>query len=283
MYFFLIFTALFCHGCVYSQDHWKGEEYAKHSESQKSSAQDFIDKLEIHPDDTLLDVGCGDGKITAFLASLASRGSVVGVDFSSSMIEIAKKNFSQENLLFIVGDAASLDFKEEFDLITSFTAMHFVLNQGKALEGFQKALKPFGRLAIQIPMGLPEAIQLAVDRVISTSRWKDAFIGFQLPWRFYQIDEYKNLLMEAHLIPQRLEVVRKHECFPSRELFHGFLKQWFPYLRPLNIEDKDTFLSEVLDAYAEILPPDATGRWSFIVDRLEIEAIKGSKTRIGSY
>lgn len=258
-----------------SQDPWKGEEYAKNSESQKSSADDFLQGMQFQGITAILDVGCGDGKITAAMARAIPQGSVIGVDISPSMIETAKTSFSaSKNLTFQVQDAAKLDFKEQFDLITSFTVMQWVLEQSQALQCFERALKPGGKLWIQMPTDLPVAMKEALKQTLSSEKWKSYFVQFKAPWRFYQPDEYQSLLIDAKLHPTRLNVVTKHEKFPSRTAFHGFLKQWFPYLRPLPADQKDAFLTNLLDHYLTILPSDDEGRVSFIVDRLEVEAMK---------
>lgn len=178
------------------------------------------------------------------------------------------------NLDFFVSDAANIDFSEEFDLITSFTVMQWVLEQETALKKFKRALKPEGRLWIQIPTGLPSAMQQALDETIASAQWQDYFTEFAPPWRFYQAEEYRSLLLSVGFTPLSIETIRKHEKFPSRDVIQGFLRQWFPYLRPLPEELKDRFLSEVLDRYLEILPADRDGRVSFIVDRIEVEAKK---------
>jgi trans-aconitate 2-methyltransferase len=258
-----------------NQDPWNGNEYAKNSASQKASADDFLQEVQFQGIQTILDIGCGDGKITAAMARAIPQGSVVGVDISPSMIETAKNSFSaSKNLLFQVQDAAKLAFNEEFDLITSFTVMQWVLDQSLALQCFERALKPGGKLWILMPTDLPAAMKQALDKTISSEKWKGYFVQFAAPWRFYQPDEYRTLLTHAQLTPTRLDVVIQDQKFPSRALFHGFLKQWFPYLRPLPIDQKDAFLTDLLDHYMQIVPPDEQGRVSFIVDRLEVEAIK---------
>jgi trans-aconitate methyltransferase len=258
-----------------TQDPWKGDEYAKNSESQKRSAEDFMQGVQFKGTETILDVGCGDGKITSTMAKAVPQGLVFGVDISPSMIQVAKDAFlNQKNLSFYVEDAAKIHFDQKFDLITSFTVMHWVLNQVEALQGFEKALKPGGKLWIQMPTRLPKAMQLAVEKTISNERWKSYFVQFSPPWRFYQPDEYRTLLVDAHFIPTQLDVVINHEYFPSRTVFHNFLKQWFPYLRPLPADQKDLFLTDLLDTYLSILPVDEQGRVSFIVDRLEVKATK---------
>ena len=258
-----------------SQDPWEGNEYAKNSESQKSSADDFLQGMQFQWSKTILDVGCGDGKITAAMARAVPEAFVIGVDISPSMIETAKNNYpSSNNLSFQVQDAAKLEFHEEFDLITSFTVMQWVLDQYQALQCFERAIKPDGKLWIQMPTDLPAAMKEALDKTLSSDRWKSYFVQFAAPWRFYQPEEYRILLTDAKLNPTRLIVVTKHEKFPSRTVFHGFLKQWFPYLRAIPADQKDDFLTDLLDHYLKILPTDDQGRVSFIVDRLEVEATK---------
>ncbi len=278
LYVRLLSLSFICSPLLYAtpQDHWKGDEYAKNSESQKESAEDFMQQVQFKGTEVILDVGCGDGKITAAMAKKVPSGSVIGVDISSSMIQAAKIAFpEQKNLSFLVEDAAKVHYDQQFDLVTSFTVMQWVLEQKAALDGFQKALKPGGKLWIQMPTGLPVAMQQALDKTISQERWKAYFTQFSPPWRFYQSDEYQTLLVNAQLTPIRMEVTTKHEHFPSRAAFHGFLKQWFPYLRPLPAEQKEAFLTELLDHYLTLLPVDEKGRVSFIVDRLEVEALKG--------
>ncbi len=258
-----------------TKDVWKGEEYAKHSESQKSSAEKFINGINLQGVTSVLDVGCGDGKITAAIAKALPDGEVIGIDISPSMIDFAHTSFSNyPNLTFLVQGAAKVNFHEKFDLITSFTVMQWVLEQKQALEGFKKALKPEGRLCIQMPTGLPDAMEQALDQMLSSEKWKGYFTDFSAPWKFYQADEYRDLLMETHFIPVRLDTYTKHEKFPSRAVFQEFLKQWFPYLRPLTADLKEAFLTELLDRYLQILPVDENGQVSFIVTRLEVEASK---------
>lgn len=257
------------------KDPWKGDEYAKNSESQKSSAEDFIATLDLHSASAILDVGCGDGKITAAMARALPDAEIIGVDISSSMITFAQTTYaSHPNLTFFVQDAAQINFHEKFDLITSFTAMQWVLEQKEALQRFKQALKPGGKLCIQMPIGLPDAMEQALSKIVSSEKWKQHFTQFSPPWKFYQPKEYQTLLVDAGFSPIRLDTVTKHERFPSRLVFQGFLKQWCPYLRPLPADLKDDFLTQLVDIYLQILPIDDQGQVSFIVTRLEVEATK---------
>ncbi len=245
------------------------------SASQKSSAEEFLERMDLNGVTAILDVGCGDGNITAALARTLPRAEIIGIDQSHSMIAFAQELFSdRENLTFSVQDAAKINYNRQFDLITSVSAMQWIFEQRQALLSFKKALKPGGRLYIQMPTGLPTALDQALSELLRSEKWASYFTEFRAPWRFYEEEEYAQLLSEAHLTPTRLETFTKQELFPSRSEFHGFLQQWFPYLRPLPVNLKNLFLTELLDAYLKILPVDEQGRVSFIVTRLEIEATK---------
>lgn len=269
-----LFICSLVFGCLSAEDAWDGAKYATNSKSQEDSAYAFLQEIELKGNEKILDVGCGDGKITAVLARKVPKGYVLGVDISPSMIAYAEQTYAgQSNLNFKKQDAAHLRVDQTFDLVTSFTAMQWVVDQEGALHKFHKALKPYGKLWIQMPMGLPVELQSAVDTVITKEEWASYFEGFNPPWRFFRPDEYRALLWKARFSPTDIGVVTVNEKFPSRRAFHGFIRQWFPYLRPLPDEFKDRFLEEVLDEYVKQVPADIWGRMIFTVDRLEVKAI----------
>ena len=79
-------------------------------------AQEVLALLDLKDSKRILDVGCGDGKITAEIAARSPQASVVGVDPSRDMIAFAQSHFgpaTQPNLRFEIADARSLPFKRE--------------------------------------------------------------------------------------------------------------------------------------------------------------------------
>ena len=110
-----------------------------HSE-HKRWAEEAISKIRIKGNERVLDIGCGDGKITAYIASLVPEGSVVGIDNSAEMISFAQSKFPQlswPNLSFQYGDATDLQYEGEFDLVVSFASLHWILDHKPVLEGDQ--------------------------------------------------------------------------------------------------------------------------------------------------
>ena len=103
---------------------------------------EFIPKNNVQ---TILDLGCGTGTLTAQLAALCSK--VVGVDSSQNMIDKAKKQF--ENIEFSVCDALALPFEKEFDVVFSNAVFHWINDHDALLKNIHKALKPRGLLVCE--------------------------------------------------------------------------------------------------------------------------------------
>ena len=92
---------------------WNAADYAANSAVQQTWARELIAQLHLRGDEHILDVGCGDGKVTAEIARAVPRGSVTGVDASPEMIRFARKTFSpgkHPNLEFQVMDARKISF-----------------------------------------------------------------------------------------------------------------------------------------------------------------------------
>ena len=123
---------------------WNANEYLQFSSSQQQWAKESILKANLKENEHVLDVGCGDGRITAEIAKYLIKGSVVGIDNSEHMISLAKKKFSGEeysNLSFKIQDVKSLTFNNEFDVIVSNAALHWVDEHVKILNGMYNAVR----------------------------------------------------------------------------------------------------------------------------------------------
>jgi len=124
--------------------HWDASDYAKHSNAQQKWAKELISRINLRGSESLLDIGCGDGKITAEIASCLKAGTVVGIDNSAEMISLAKEKFpnsTHPNLSFLKQDARELSFCQEFDVIFSNAVLHWVLDHRPVLKGIYRSLK----------------------------------------------------------------------------------------------------------------------------------------------
>lgn len=74
---------------------WNARDYAENSSAQMEWAQELIAKLHLRGDESVLDLGCGDGKVSARLAEAVPQGSVLGIDLSFGMIGLASERFPE--------------------------------------------------------------------------------------------------------------------------------------------------------------------------------------------
>src|SRR6266487_82505 len=91
---------------------WNPEEYAKSSEAQLAWARELIARLKLRGDESVLDVGSGDGKVTAEIAAALPRGRVVGLDSSPQMVQFARAHYAAKrwpNLEFVRMDAQRIE------------------------------------------------------------------------------------------------------------------------------------------------------------------------------
>lgn len=259
------------------KDPWRAEEYYQNSTSQKDAAKELMKFVQLKDNDKILDVGCGDGKITSEIATKTPNGFVIGIDLSPAMIQFAQTNFPTQNhpnLTFLIKRAEELDYTNEFDVIFSFTALQWVQDHNLFLEGASRGLKSSGTLAVTMPMGLPFTLEQAVNEVMALPEWTSYFQNFSTGWNFIEAADYDKLLTKNHFSPSRLAVVPQKDIFPSRVVFQKFISQWFPYLRPLPENLKQTFLNLVVDRFLELENPFPNGEVHFKVRRLEVVATK---------
>lgn len=104
----------------------------------------------LRPDLTVLDVGCGTGAITSGVAKVVGpRGYVVGVDRDVGLLEIAQREHGDlPNLRFETGDATSLSFRSEFDIVTAARTLQWIAEPHLAVSNMKQAAKPSGMVVV---------------------------------------------------------------------------------------------------------------------------------------
>jgi trans-aconitate 2-methyltransferase len=260
-----------------SQRSWDAEDYAAHSVVQLEWALELIEKLSLRGDESLLDIGCGDGKISALLAEALPTGKVLGVDVSAEMIDLASRRFipgDHPNLTFQRMDACRIELPRTFDVAFSTAALHWVEDHRAVLRGVRACLRPGGRILFQMGgRGNAEEMLRTVEDTAAGERWRGFFGGFNDPYHLYGPDEYEAWLAETGFRLERAELVPKDMQQEGPEGLAGWLRTtWFPYTDPLPPELRGEFLAEVVAAFEAEHPADARGRIHVGMVRLEVEA-----------
>jgi ubiquinone/menaquinone biosynthesis C-methylase UbiE len=105
------------------------------------------DRLRLTPGMSVLEVGCGTGQLTGWLAEQVRPGQVVGIDFSREMLRVAAAKGIAA--IFRLADVCSDDLgQEEFDLALCFHSFPHFRDQPAALRNLARSLKPRARLIV---------------------------------------------------------------------------------------------------------------------------------------
>ncbi|MEM2097637.1 MAG: methyltransferase domain-containing protein [Methanothrix sp.] len=241
---------------------WEPEEYERSSSAQHEWALSALSELSIRGDERILDIGCGDGKITAHISQLVPDGSVLGMDISPDMISFARRRHSPErfrNLRFEQGDALDLRFQEEFDIVVSFACLHWIRDHISVLKGICRSLVPGGRMLVQCG-GKGNAAQLLdiTSEVILEERFAPYFKGFEFPYFFYTPEDYERWVPAAGLHLMSVKLIPKDMVHSGRDALEGFIRStWHPYLQRLPAELRPPLVKEIADRYVDRYPsPD---------------------------
>jgi len=242
---------------------WDASDYARISALQKVMAEEVLGLLELNGSERVLDVGCGDGKITAEIAARVPQGAVVGVDPSVEMIRYAQSHWGKNhgsNMRFEVGDARHLPFHDEFDLVVSFNALHWIPKQEEALASIRAAMKPGGVAQLRfVPHGPRKSLEHVIRETCVSPRWAPHFQGFHRPYLHLSPEEYGKLAEKVGLKVESVHVADKAWDFHSRKAFFAFAEVTFvEWTHLLADADKAAFTTDVLDRYALVAGDENT-------------------------
>jgi trans-aconitate 2-methyltransferase len=260
---------------------WNADDYAKHSSAQQQWARELMAKLHLQGSENILDIGCGDGKVTAEIATAVSTGSVLGVDNSRAMVELALSQYPADqfpNLFFQVADARCLPFNRQFEIVFSNATLHWVRNHAPVLDGIFRSLCPKGRILLQMGgRGNAAGIISVLKNVISTPRWADYFVNFEFPYGFHDAGDYKTWLKQVGFHSVRAELIDKDMAHMGLSELVGWIRTtWLPYTQRIPEMQREAFIEDLAHNYVKNYPPDKEGIIHVQMVRLEVEAIKSS-------
>jgi trans-aconitate 2-methyltransferase len=236
---------------------WDAASYARLSGLQKAMADEVFPQLDLKGNEEVLDVGCGDGKITALIALRVPRGAVIGVDPSDEMIAFASSHFAADNhpnLRFEVADARALPFRNQFDLVVSFNALHWVPDHDPALRSIRGAMKSNARAHLRlVTAGERKSLESVVEEVRKSPRWAAHFQNFTDPYLRLTAAEYAKVAEKNGLRILSVHTELKAWNFKSRSEFFDFsfvgLVAW---TKELPESERSAFVNDVLDCYRAI-------------------------------
>ena len=258
---------------------WNPEDYAKNSDAQLKWAQGLKKNLDLQQYKSILDVGCGDGKITADFAATSPQSNVLGIDSSLAMVEYAREKYPQSqypNLDFKCIDARKFNFQQEFDLVFSNATLHWVDNHQAFLNSANSSLQDGGRLIISCGGAGNAAEVLATFAELTASEtWKDYFEDFHNPYFFHGLEEYQAWLKDSGFAIARLELVPKDMTHQGKAGLAGWIRTtWMPFTKCVPTDKRDEFIAQFVELFLAQNPQDPRRLTHVSMVRLEVNAQK---------
>jgi trans-aconitate methyltransferase len=244
-------------------------------------AKEVLALLSFEGSEHILDVGCGDGRTTAEIAARVPRGTVVGIDPSHGMIDFARSRFGPStvpNLRFEVGDARRLSFQQEFDLVVSFNALHWIPQQEGALRSIHAALKPNAAAQLRlVPRGKRKSLENVIEETRLSLGWNHFFQGFHNPYLHLTPEQYSELAKQNGFRVDRVHTEAKAWDFETRAAFLAFstatMVEW---TRLLPDSEKAAFITDVLDRYQPVAADKPGEENTFKFYQMDVRLIRES-------
>ncbi len=252
---------------------WDGHYYAEHSFWQFHVAKIGLQYIQIPKNAKILDIGCGDGRLTKHLATMIPEGEIIGLDPSSSMLAAAKKH-QLPNLSFIEGNAMNLPFKSRFDRIVAFNSLHWISEINVALRQIHQALAPGGRaLILVVPVQSRHPIHQIINEVAKSDRWHAYFDDVDCVFSFRTSAEWAVCIEQSKLILENLQLIDASLDYINKKAFADWLVGWIPF-GTIPKDAKHQYIQDVVEAYVAKIPCDPNGVVHFHLDELVIVASK---------
>ena len=229
-----------------SQGNWNSAQYIKFQRERTQPAIDLVQRIDFDMPKQIIDIGCGPGNSSAVVKSSFPEAEILGVDYSSDMLERAQKDYP--DITFRQLDISKEDWglERKFDVVFSSACFQWVPNHKRIMTKCMDILNPGGKMAVHIPINFEEPIHKIIQEVSGRDRWTKRFYN---PRVFYslKIEEYYDILAE---ISADFEIWTT--TYYHRMKSHNDIIEWYkgtglnPYLSVLNDHEKNEFTEEIL-------------------------------------
>ncbi len=241
---------------------WNPDGYAANARFVTDLGLPVVDLLAPRPGERILDLGCGDGPLTARLAAMGCK--VVGVDGSARMVAAARRM----GLDARVADGQALAFNAEFDAVFSNAALHWMTRGADVIDGVWRALRPGGRFVGEF--GGRDNVAM-ITGALNAARARRGLPSLA-PWFNPGPDEYAALLVARGFRVTTL----LH--FPRPTPLPGPIRGWLDTFAGAFVAEVDPAqATELLEEVVQDLRPrllDTNGIWSADYVRLRFAAVR---------
>lgn len=245
---------------------WNASRYHDISAPQQAWGRRVLDRLPLEGGESVLDVGCGTGRLTEELARRVPRGRVVGVDRSPAMLQTAADWLRPHApaVTLVLADGAALPFRRAFDAVFSGATFHWIHDHAALFRSIITALKPGGRLVAQCGGGPNLALLHArAEGLMRDPRFAPFFGEWTEPTYYADVETTKRRLAAAGFVDVDASLEAAPTTFDTPEAFQEFIANVCVryHLARLPRVERNTFLRDLTVAAAVDKPAFTLDYW----------------------
>jgi trans-aconitate 2-methyltransferase len=251
---------------------WDACSYHAVSEPQFEWGKRVLSSLELAGDETVVDAGCGTGRLTALLADRLPNGSIVALDRSDNMAQVAARTLAANPQSSVaVADIACMPFASMFDVVFSTATFHWILDHDRLFAELQRVLKPGGRLHAQCGGGENlRRIQSRAFELAQTPRFAGMFTDWKWATYYADVESTTRRLRSAGFVDVDVSLEPAPFVFPNSDAFATFVSTVVLRAFLARISDaglRQTFVEQITSLAATDSPAFELDYW-----RLNIRA-----------
>ena len=149
---------------------WDPDQYRRYADERSRPFGDLVARLAPPDPQRVLDLGCGDGALTATLSARWTDATVIGVDSSADMIRSAQAR-ATDRLAFRQADVARLDVDRAADVVVSNAMFQWVPDHLDVLRRWAGALAAGSWFAFQVPGNFDAPSHRLLRELAGVRRW----------------------------------------------------------------------------------------------------------------
>jgi trans-aconitate 2-methyltransferase len=258
---------------------WNAAVYHQISAPQVSWGKKVLARISFRGDETILDAGCGTGRLTRDLLEALPRGRVFALDVSQNMIDAARAYLIPDfgdRVEFVACDLLHMPFDSQFDGIFSTASFHWVRDHETLFQGLYRALRPGGWLSAQC--GGAHNLDRFLGRayaLMETPAYSPFFHDYPSPWEFSDPTTAASRLKNAGFESVETSLEEAPTIFPNANEFRQFVRNVILHRhleRLPTSELRSSFLEAITSQAAQDDPPFLLDYW-----RLNLQARKPAR------
>ncbi|MBI2394167.1 MAG: methyltransferase domain-containing protein [Deltaproteobacteria bacterium] len=247
---------------------WDAKAYHQVSEPQFAWGKKVLERLSLRGDETVVDAGCGTGRLTALLLERLPRGRVIAVDRDAGMIAEARLHLAP------FGDRVDCRVHDLLELpafgadaIFSTATFHWITDHDTLFRRLFAALKPGGVLVAQCGGGRNLSRVLSrLAPILAEPELAPFFAGAPTPWRYAGPDDTRARLTAAGFVDVEAWLTSAPTPFPDRDSFRRFVDRVIlgQRLAPLAGPTRERVVDRIVELSAQDDPP-------FVLDYVRLD------------